>query len=635
MQDPNLTVGVQRGLEAPVKPNTAPGLSASQTVQSRANVSTVGNQPTTTQTDAAQGQAAATAAATSATSYAPPPPPAPGQANVMSQARKQALQQASNILKDVTIGKGSSEHPWALAGISRDTQGALAVADALELSVTGNAKNTMKFLDTVTRTNDSTRGFSYAMANASNVAPERAVGIMLLLTDAQGGRDAVSKMFSAFGQDHQASQNLATMLEASSRTPGAARGMLELMDVMTQPEGDNWHHATNLAESLSKSTEYVHGSRHVAQSLLNTMEVEGGARQFGTLLNRMSRTKEGAQATSQTLLNMSYDREGAQAVGRMLQRATTSRAGGAEVLDSLNRMANAQGGQRDVARLLNRLAQTPEGGRFMSNLFKDEIHSGGLIDLMNRLSAREDSRHFLSQAMDTIFSSRRTIADAEVIRGRAATDSDLKAALDRAMTGPSSVRQMPDPTEYQGAMTAETSLLRATQDRIDLIGDSGPGLVDVTGDAERAEGKAPAAQPAGAPKVAAPEATTTAPTESTRESSPAKPEEMHFEEEPTTRKARQDAMERLGNVREQVFTENVRQAQDVRTLRETTETAQTTQGREAHRSEQAQQTDKEDRSYTFRPGDVYSEDTLKMLRICAECGFRTTSAGLCPRCAAR
>jgi hypothetical protein len=633
MQDPNLTVGVQRGLEAPVKPNTAPGLSASQTVQSRANVSAVGKQPTTTQTDAAAGEAAA-AAATKSTSYAPPAPPAPGQANVMSQARKQALQQASNILKEVTIGKGTSEHPWALAGISRDTQGALAVADALELSVTGNAKNTMKFLDTVTRNNDSTRGFSYALANAASVAPERAVGIMLLLTDAPGGRDAVSKMFSAFGQDHQASQNMATVLEASSRTPGAARGMLELMDVMTQPEGDNWHHATGLAESLAKSTEYVHGSRHVAQSLLNTMEVEGGARQFGTLLNRMSRTKEGAQATSQTLLNMSYDREGAQAVGRMLQRATTSRSGGAEVLDSLNRMANAQGGQRDVARLLNRLAQTPEGGRFMSNLFKDEIHSGGLIDLMNRLSAREDSRHFLNQALDSIFSSRRTIADAEVIRGRAATDTDLKAALDRAMTSPSSMRQMPDPTEYQGAMTAETSLLRATQDRIDLIGDSGPGLVDVTGGAEKPEGKAPTAPLTGAPKTAAPEATA-APAEPTRESTPVKPEEMHFEEEPTTRKARQDAMERLGNVREQVFTENVRQIQELRAARETTETAQTTQGREAHRSEQAQQTDREDRSYTFRPGDVYSEDTLKMLRICAECGFRTTSAGLCPRCASR
>ena len=37
----------------------------------------------------------------------------------------------------------------------------------------------------------------------------------------------------------------------------------------------------------------------------------------------------------------------------------------------------------------------------------------------------------------------------------------------------------------------------------------------------------------------------------------------------------------------------------------------------------------------FRPGDVYSEETLRHARICGDCGGRTTSMGLCPRCATR
>ena len=37
----------------------------------------------------------------------------------------------------------------------------------------------------------------------------------------------------------------------------------------------------------------------------------------------------------------------------------------------------------------------------------------------------------------------------------------------------------------------------------------------------------------------------------------------------------------------------------------------------------------------FRPGDVYSEETLRHARICGDCGGRTTSLGLCPRCSTR
>ncbi|HXE73050.1 MAG TPA: hypothetical protein VNO81_10350, partial [Candidatus Nitrosotenuis sp.] len=40
------------------------------------------------------------------------------------------------------------------------------------------------------------------------------------------------------------------------------------------------------------------------------------------------------------------------------------------------------------------------------------------------------------------------------------------------------------------------------------------------------------------------------------------------------------------------------------------------------------------RLYGFRPGDVYSEDTLRQVRICPECGWRTNSAGRCARCEA-
>jgi hypothetical protein len=45
-----------------------------------------------------------------------------------------------------------------------------------------------------------------------------------------------------------------------------------------------------------------------------------------------------------------------------------------------------------------------------------------------------------------------------------------------------------------------------------------------------------------------------------------------------------------------------------------------------------QDRERDDRPSTFRPGDVYSEDTLRMARICADCGYRTNSLGVCPRC---
>ncbi len=34
----------------------------------------------------------------------------------------------------------------------------------------------------------------------------------------------------------------------------------------------------------------------------------------------------------------------------------------------------------------------------------------------------------------------------------------------------------------------------------------------------------------------------------------------------------------------------------------------------------------------FRPGDYYSEETLRSLRLCPECGFRTSAGGVCARC---
>ncbi|MEW6283142.1 MAG: hypothetical protein AB1758_31310 [Candidatus Eremiobacterota bacterium] len=624
MQDPNLTVAAARGFEGPVRATPAQGLSVSQSVAPNTEARTI---------DANAAPQPPAARQTSGVGPpAPPEPPSPERANVMTPGRRQSLQQASGIVRDVTIGKGTSEHPWALAGISQSTEGALAVADALELSVTGNPKSTMNFLDALTRNQDSTRGFSYAMANAAHVAPERAVGTMLLVTDAPGGRDAISNLFKAFGQDQPASQNLASILEASSRTPAAARGMVELMDVLTQPEGDNWNHASDLAQALSRSTDYVHGSKHVAQTFLNTLEAEGGSRSLATMLNRMSRTPEGSDATRNMLLNMSFDREGSQAVGKMLARASTSRSGAAEVLDGLMRMSQTAEGQKDVARLLNRVAQVPEGGRFLSHLFKDGANADGLANLFEQLGKNDDAKYFVNSAFESIASNRRTLADAEIIRGRLEASSDLKGVMDKLWTGEKPSRSSGlDPNSYQDAATAEASLLNATRDSVSM-GGAAPASSGGGGGSEGAGGGGGGG---GGGTVYLPQ--TGAPGSGTPNLAPSTAEQP-------APQAQAQASEQVGAVREKAYGDSVREqahmdavqnASEERQVRETTETAAGDKAREAQQTERSEKAQKdEDRLYSFRPGDVYSEDTLRMLRICAECGFRTSAAGLCPRCAA-
>jgi hypothetical protein len=41
----------------------------------------------------------------------------------------------------------------------------------------------------------------------------------------------------------------------------------------------------------------------------------------------------------------------------------------------------------------------------------------------------------------------------------------------------------------------------------------------------------------------------------------------------------------------------------------------------------------EKRPLFFRPADFYSEETLRHVRICGECGFRLSPSGCCARCA--
>ncbi|MBT9583141.1 hypothetical protein IV102_07320 [bacterium] len=467
---------------------------------------------------------------------------------VMSKARVEAYRQTYETVKDQLIGKGGKHHPWALVYHSRDAEGAKGLTDTLESNVVkGGSGKFQNWLSDITKTPDSTVALSAILANVANVAPDRMVGIMLLTTDGAGGKEAVGDAFHKMSQNVDSSLRLSHFLEQSSKHPNAARGVAELFDTLTEPQGENWSSATKAAETFRGLSETVGGSRRLTQTFDNLSEVEGGNRLIARTLNRMSRTEEGAQSALDTLGNLAHDKEGAADLGKVLSRASESRDGARDLLASLQTMSKKNGGKQDVARLFVSLAEGGQGARLLANFAKDGNNTGHLAQLFDQLSQNPESRQLLTHALGQMANHPRQRSNYEVFAGRVASSEALQAAVSHLTSTNKDAEDAEVALEVQRTRPLFLRLPELTE--LPDIQARPPADLNHVSETWRSE------RP-GAPEAAA-----------------------GLAEKP----AEQNALESKG----------------------------------------------------FRPGDVYSEETLRHARICGDCGGRTTSMGFCPRCSAQ
>jgi hypothetical protein len=476
----------------------------------------------------------------------------------MSKARIDAYRQTYETVKEQMIGKSGKDHAWALVYHSRDAEGAKGLTDTLESNVVkGGSSKMQSWFHDMTKTPDSAVALSAILANVANVAPDRMMGIMLLTTDGAGGKDTVGEVFNKMSRNVDSSLRLAHFLEKSSEHPAAARGLAELLEGQTEPQGESWKSANRTAETFRGISETVGGARRLTQTLENLGEVEGGNRLVARTINRMTREPEGAAHTLETLQNLAHDKEGAGQLGRVLSRASESRDGARDLLTSFQGMAKSTSGKQDVARLFVRLAEGGQGSRLLANFVKDGNNSHQLAGVFEQLNQNKESKALLAHALDQMAKNPRQRSNYEIFAGRVAASETLQAAVHET-TGENEKPEGAEVAERYPEMNKLRPLSsRALENPNELLDPSMHKPADLQRVSDNWRVERPSAAESQAPAAAS---------------------ALAQAERPA------DAPAELRN---------------------------------------------------FRPGDVYSEETLRHARICGDCGGRTTSMGLCPRCATR
>jgi hypothetical protein len=342
-----------------------------------------------------------------ATKKPPAPPQQPSAAaarprEAVTKARMEAYAQSHEIMREQMLARGTQNHPWALVYHTKDVQGTRGLLDAMELVVLkqGSLKMQM-WLAEMSKNEDTAVALSAIFGSAAEAAADRLLGILLLITDGQGGRSSVSEAFHKMSSHVEGSLRFAHFLETASKDPIGGRGLSELLDTLTAPQGDHeWVGAAQLAETWKNVSFTVGGARRLNQTWQNLTELEGGNALIARLLQRMSRTSDGAIATLETLHNLAHDNEGAAQLGRVLARASESREGARDVLKALQAMTSQAAGQRECVRLLVRLAEGGELGRLLATLSKDSLNAYALGTLLHTLSQSSGGRKLVRFSLE-------------------------------------------------------------------------------------------------------------------------------------------------------------------------------------------------------------------------------------------
>lgn len=655
------------------------------------------------------GGAAPTATLPPVGSSTPPAPPsagstpAPGSAQPapapvdpgMTALRVGIFREASAHLEGVASGQVRPGGLWALNSLGQEGEGLWGMTDAFETLVTGKGgpEKMMGVFRHAASSPDQALAMSSLLKGMVEVAPDRAVGTLLLTMDAPGGSESVGRLFSAMSREPAGAINLAQLLQTAATNPSSARGLWEMMDTLTTPTLEDAGGGTRIAAALGRSSDWVQGSQALTRTFSALLQTEGGGIRFANLVHRMSDSHQGAADTARLLQNMAFDKQGGREVARMLAQGTQSRSGARAVAESLNQMAATREGGLGVGRLFMGVSGSKEGARLLANLSRDSSSAGPMLSLLNRLEANPPAAARFSRALDQLTRDPRLRPEMAIFRGRVAANPELESALQRVWTPqaqPAARASAPLPLTWGGALameqagmgsrhagpsapSASTSVsatpslgvgapvpaspegassgqhqgqdgspqgeqrpmkatLAAPPEVATAARDQGPARTEAPariGWPALGEAGLPAALPAPAGEASTPVQAAAALVQAdlrpgTGEKAPAQavPPGAPGQEEGESA----SAVRRPGQVRPALaLADGNPVAHSARASLETTQAARASG--EAVDSPKGTAT-------PFRPGDYYSEDTLRSLRLCPECGFRTSAGGICARCVA-
>jgi hypothetical protein len=494
--------------------------------------------------------------------------------------REISFKQSTQAVRSLTTGKGTNDQLWSLVYHSRTSEGSKGLMDTLETTVVkGGSKKMQKLFEASTRNADATLGFSSVLANLSQSQGDRLLGTILLTTDGAGGKESVHQLFNKMSRQQDSSMRLGQFLENSSKTQPGVRGLTELIENWTQPEHDlDWSGASELGSVLANTSKTIMGSRSVSQTLQNIAAEEGGGQTVARTLNRLSRSKEGSQEATNLLQNLAFDQNGAAETSKLLARASQSRDGARQVLDSFLNMAKTPSGLRNVGELFNQLADAPQSANVWANFAKDTNNTGPLAELMEKINSTPESSAMLGQAFEKMADNPKNRGVWKVFEGRVETSTLLTQEFDRSQESAA------DSSYY----TKSSPTVAASEE-----------LIPNTKSDRDAEQELPA-------KAAAAEA--------------------------SGQMSRAEALLSQRAAETHNLNSLVRGSLEVRLEESRHSTELYSTASEQTVVQRKEETVTENRG-SFRPGDYYSEETLKQAKICGQCGYRTTSLGFCPRCA--
>jgi hypothetical protein len=348
-----------------------------------------------------------------------------------------------------------------------------------------------------------------------------------------------------------------------------------------------------LSHFLEKSSEHPAAARGLAELLEGQTEPSGeswkSANRTAETFRGISETVGGARRLTQTLENLGEVEGGNRLVARTINRMTREPEGALNTLETLQNLAHDKEGAGQLGRVLSRASESRDGARDLLTSFQSMSKStGGKQDvarLFVRLAEGGQGARLLANFVKDGNNSHQLAGVFEQLNQNPESKALLAHALDQMAKNP---RQRSNYEVFAGRVAASDTLQAVVH--------------ETTGENDRAEGG----------ETAYPELAKLRPLPVRSLDNPAEVAE------PVLHKPAD-----LQRVSDSWRAERPSAA-------ESQAPASASAVAQAERPADAPAD-----ARNFRPGDVYSEETLRHARICGDCGGRTTSMGLCPRCATR
>ncbi|MBS2040126.1 hypothetical protein JST97_34380, partial [bacterium] len=350
-----------------------------------------------------------------------------------------------------------------------------------------------------------------------------------------------------------------------------------------------------LSHFLEKSSQHPAAARGLAELLEGQTEAQGdswkAAGRTAETFRGISETVGGARRLTQTLENLGEVEGGNRLVARMINRMSREPEGANSTLETLQNLAHDKEGAGQLGRVLSRASESRDGARDLlhsfQNMAKTNAGKQDVARLFVRLAEGGQGARLLANFVKDGNNSGNLAGVFEQLNQNVESKALLAHALDQMAKNP---RQRSNYEVFAGRVAASEALQEVVKETI--------------GESDR--------------------------TSETTEVIERQPELARLRPLPGR------ALENPGELVEaaQHRPDLQRVSESWRTERPSAVESQAPAAASAlAQAEKPADTPAEMRN--FRPGDVYSEETLRHARICGDCGGRTTSLGLCPRCATR